>query len=404
MHKKETVRLVYLLAFTFLALSVFGGLGFYDNYNAITGATTYSYFGNLGSLMEEALRLPFESVIAPFFTTVFGPDYYIYSIKILLIIVLSIIFNLGTILLFKENKKSARWIAIIFATLGVVLIPSEFLSLLFGGQGGDMGVIGMFIVSAIILAFLLGIFIPLFKWGAKGIGNNILRGLSFIVLIFLVSWVRSFSEMPGFLAITLDLITLVCLIMFIISFIRAFSGTGRDAVSAGGRGLNSLRETGGLRTQPGRIRNWVKDIWGKKLEKDEIPSGTFKSDDTNNQTRDNLKKIIISNYNVIRANYGYIMENSNNIRNFKKIVKYLEKIRDYSAGINSSIGFSNLYKTDGNINLIYTLFSKIEKDSKALIEGFNAVRETISFKALLARLESSIGKTIRDLQSPINKL
>jgi len=38
MHKKETVGFVYFLAFTFLALTIFGWLGFYNGYNAITGA------------------------------------------------------------------------------------------------------------------------------------------------------------------------------------------------------------------------------------------------------------------------------------------------------------------------------------------------------------------------------
>ena len=38
MQKKETVRFVYFLVFAFLALAVFGGLGFYGGYNAITGA------------------------------------------------------------------------------------------------------------------------------------------------------------------------------------------------------------------------------------------------------------------------------------------------------------------------------------------------------------------------------
>lgn len=38
MQKKETVRFVYFLAFTFLVLAVFGGLGFYNSYDAITGS------------------------------------------------------------------------------------------------------------------------------------------------------------------------------------------------------------------------------------------------------------------------------------------------------------------------------------------------------------------------------
>ena len=38
MQKREHVRFVYFLAFTFLALAIFGGLGFYNSSNAITGA------------------------------------------------------------------------------------------------------------------------------------------------------------------------------------------------------------------------------------------------------------------------------------------------------------------------------------------------------------------------------
>ena len=38
MQKREHVRFVYFLVFTFLALAIFGGLGFYNSSNAITGA------------------------------------------------------------------------------------------------------------------------------------------------------------------------------------------------------------------------------------------------------------------------------------------------------------------------------------------------------------------------------
>ncbi len=38
MQKEEHVKFVYFLAFTFLALAIFGGLGFYNSNNSITGA------------------------------------------------------------------------------------------------------------------------------------------------------------------------------------------------------------------------------------------------------------------------------------------------------------------------------------------------------------------------------
>lgn len=273
MQKRETVGFVYFLAFTFLALAIFGGLGFYNGSNAVTGAATYSSFGDLGGSMEEILRLPFESIIAPFFTTVFGPDYYIYSIKILLIVVLSIIFGLGTEMIFKKNKKSARWIAIIFATLGVVLIPSGALEALFGTSGGESSFVGSLILSFIVLAFVGGIFyLLLLVWkNPQGMGENILRGVSFLSMILLISWALDTFNVyidGGFFSLILSLITLICLIMFIVSLVKAFSGTARDTASATGSGLDNLRRTGGLRAQPRRIGNFFRDILGgnDKLE------------------------------------------------------------------------------------------------------------------------------------------
>ena len=352
--KKVNKGFVYFLAFMFLGFLLLASTGVYDG--TITGAAT-STFGDIGNVMRDALILPFESVIKPFFETAFGDLYYLYSIKILLIIILSILFNFGASLIFKENKKSARWVAIILATLGVVLIPSGALIVLFGQYGGQTGFIGSLIIIFVILAFILGIFIPLLKWKAEGMGNNILRGIFFLSFIFLISWVK-FDFIGnirlggvGFFDIILSMLTVICIVMFFASLVRAFSGnvvTAGRTVGAGiERGTNRLVETGGIRAQPGRV----------------IEAG---------------RRVLGGNPQVIRA---YIMNiqkyGSEKNRNIPKLITNLKDLIRNLPSIENSIRFNSARLLTHSDNIFRDGINSKEDDINVVIS------ET---KTLLAKL------------------
>jgi len=228
---KKKVRnkgFVYFFAFMFLALIAFAGLGAYSG--GITGTQVASVvdtygFGEIGKVMEQVLKLPFDALIKPIFNTIFGDEYYGYAIKVMLIIILSLILSFGARMIFKDNKKTANIIAVIISIISVVALPKGFIEGVFGTSAGGGSIIGTILGLLIALGLILLLLINLIGWKAKGF-SKIIKIVSLLGMIPLISWIKiilvptlNFSNGGDFVNLIFTLLLATTAIMFFIEVI-----------------------------------------------------------------------------------------------------------------------------------------------------------------------------------------
>jgi len=275
----------YFLTFMFLGFLLLASTGIYDN--RITGSQTADVqtadvygFGEISNIMTNVIQLPFDAVIKPIFSTLFGKkEYYSYIVKLMLIILLSLILSLGARSVFPNNKRTANAIIIIVSIGAVMATPSDFLTKLFGEEaGGKNTVIGNIIGSLVTLAIILVIFIPLLKWKTETRTSKLIKSLGFLVLIPFISWMNTIigptltieNNSINFIDLVIGIIIAICLIGFFwellsIAFVprgtQSTTLTG-DVIRGARRGAERLTETGGIRAQPGRVGGFLRGIWG----------------------------------------------------------------------------------------------------------------------------------------------
>src|SRR3989344_1383510 len=203
-------------------------------------------FNQIGEVMSSVIKLPFEGVVKPVFETLFGKEYYTYSIKLMLIILLAMTLSLGTRLVFKENKRTANIVAIIFSVFAVVVTPTEFINSLFGKSAGSGGFFGSLLGSVFILVVVVSILWPfLFAWKARTKGSKALKALTALVLILFNIWMGEVLILPignlSFLTLAVGLVNVILASVFIYELVSIFfvPGAPRDIAVAAGKGTGT---------------------------------------------------------------------------------------------------------------------------------------------------------------------
>ena len=238
MNKALFVVLILLCGTLF-----FQAIGF--DYTGAVSADPYG-FNQIGEVMSSVIKLPFEGVVKPVFETLFGKEYYTYSIKLMLIILLAMTLSLGTRLVFKENKRTANIVAIIFSVFAVVVTPTEFINSLFGKSAGSGGFFGSLLGSVFILVVVVSILWPfLFAWKARTKGSKALKALTALVLILFNIWMGEVLILPignlSFLTLAVGLVNVILASVFIYELVSIFfvPGDPRDIAVAAGKGTGT---------------------------------------------------------------------------------------------------------------------------------------------------------------------
>src|SRR3989338_5533581 len=257
MNKALFVVLILLCGTLF-----FQAIGF--DYTGAVSADPYG-FNQIGEVMSSVIKLPFEGVVKPVFETLFGKEYYTYSIKLMLIILLAMTLSLGTRLVFKENKRTANIVAIIFSVFAVVVTPTEFINSLFGKSAGSGGFFGSLLGSVFILVVVISILWPfLFAWKARTKGSKALKALTALVLILFNIWMGEVLILPignlSFLTLAVGLVNVILASVFIYELVSIFfvPGAPRDIAVAAGKGTG---------TGAKKFWSWAKNSTGTKDRK-----------------------------------------------------------------------------------------------------------------------------------------
>ena len=257
MNKALFVVLILLCGTLF-----FQAIGF--DYTGAVSADPYG-FNQIGEVMSSVIKLPFEGVVKPVFETLFGKEYYTYSIKLMLIILLAMTLSLGTRLVFKENKRTANIVAIIFSVFAVVVTPTEFINSLFGKSAGSGGFFGSLLGSVFILVVVVSILWPfLFAWKARTKGSKALKALTALVLILFNIWMGEVLILPignlSFLTLAVGLVNVILASVFIYELVSIFfvPGAPRDIAVAAGKGTG---------TEAKKFWSWAKNSTGTNKPK-----------------------------------------------------------------------------------------------------------------------------------------
>src|SRR3989344_4001792 len=253
-------RALFVVLILLCGTLFFQAIGF--DYTGAASANSYG-FGQIGEVMSSVIKLPFEGVVKPVFETLFGKEYYTYSIKLMLIILLAMTLSLGTRLVFKENKRTANIVAIIFSVFAVVVTPTEFINSLFGESAGSGGFFGSLLGSVFILVVVVSILWPfLFAWKARTKGSKALKALTALVLILFNIWMGEVLILPignlSFLTLAVGLVNVILASVFIYELVSIFfvPGDPRDIAVAAGKG-----------TEAKKFWSWAKNSTGTNKPK-----------------------------------------------------------------------------------------------------------------------------------------
>jgi len=388
--KKEEKRVnkgfVYFLAFMFLGFLLLSSTGVYDNF--ITGSVPIDT-SSISEAISGVLDILFKGFLTPL-ANIFGGDNYEIPSRLVLGIILFIALNfgIGKKLDNSNNNRNGKIVSLVIAILGASLIPNIIITKLFSPVEGLFGnFIGLILVLTVMI-------LPIYliaRTDVESKSGHFFKGCVYLGLLLIIIYIggnfqKTSIDIGGIIPLAYALSVLFCLVGAGYSLYKALSHSAR-AVG------EEIENTGGIRDLPKNVAGSARRFWG----------GNQQSDVQDQVKKDRLKGLIIGNYNAIKSRYGYIVNNED-IRKLNKIISNLKDIKEYSTSINSNIEFSGLKNSNRNLDIIFNLFLKLERDSEGLMKGFEKVRDMISHKSLLVRFKTTIGKTIKDLQGPINNL
>ncbi|MBS3143256.1 hypothetical protein J4446_00040 [Candidatus Woesearchaeota archaeon] len=378
MRKKRNVGLIYFIAFSFLALCIFGGLGFYNG-NTITTAAINT--GVISDSISNSIQIMTNGLIKPIFGEITGGSSDIIIRFILWIILFSIISGILTKDNKKFNKTTANIIAALIPLIAVAFLPGRFIAAL--------GPIGAFIL-------VLGLIIFGFRWIYNFMKDNhdwfsktIRVLLSFLMIIFLTimtPWFEDiFQDNIGelyYLAIGLGVLFGFISIFYFLSQGRSHSGTGYTSGSGGSPTTSSgggspIPPSGGSTTSTIPL----------------VRSNTIKN------IRSYYARILIANRNIEK-------EFKNTTLDLKKLTDNLEDMEKSSRSIISfvnrdpSLNGTPLGKNiiilsigiNGGINNCLSFI----KSKKSLTSG--------ELKSLISLYYSRVGPNIMGIKAPISGL
>src|SRR3989344_4001702 len=236
MRKKENVGFIYFVAFSFLALAIFGGLGFYNN--SITGAATDPFSGSvehLSNAMKGVMNILINGIAGPVFGYALSNDETA-GFFLRIMIFLFLLFILQTVFNKNETFKKFSWaLSGIIAFMSAAFFPGEILS-----QGpsliGSIVVIGM-VIAFIILAYKMEV-PPFFK------------GFIFFILFLLISMFLGLIENSSwFYSSSVSLSMAVAIIAALYYFAKGLLGIGSSEGGSEGsspglieRGINAIKK------------------------------------------------------------------------------------------------------------------------------------------------------------------
>ena len=236
MRKKENVGFIYFVAFSFLALAIFGGLGFYNN--SITGAATDPFSGSvehLSNAMKGVMNILINGIAGPVFGYALSNDETA-GFFLRIMIFLFLLFILQTVFNKNETFKKFSWaLSGIIAFMSAAFFPGEILS---QGQSliGSIVVIGM-VIAFIILAYKMEV-PPFFK------------GFIFFILFLLILMFLGLIENSNwFYSSSVSLSMAVAIIAALYYFAKGLLGIGSSEGGSEGsspglieRGINAIKK------------------------------------------------------------------------------------------------------------------------------------------------------------------
>lgn len=396
LEKITKIKKEYWFIFFFLV----GSLVFFDlvgiNYSGITGAQVLdsAKIGNIAKTFEGLYRLMFEGFLAPIFTT-FDKDG-VLAIRLLIALFLFAVLSVT----FSKTERFGKMSSVLAAVIGLAVAaftPTDVLNAYFGTSG-----IGRSILGLVFILGLVGLFFYLMhRWDAQTRGGNIVKGVIYILFLFIIIYTGGVltslgitetgsglnigsGELGYTTEIALAISMLACLFLgFYHILFKGLAGAGQTVASAGQSVINQGGVTGIARNAGQTAGN----LWrGRQPPAPGTPQVQ--------QLRQNLFgqiSIIAQNYD---KTFRYIEKNARNLNSTLTSADITRFNNDFRAVITGLMTFQN----DVNTSLQNTNPGpQILAITRTLITMFNNVinglnnKSFSTFEQIRARLDRPSG-------------